>query len=249
MYNYIKSELYRLSHKKSSYIYFFTIFFLFSLLMLISGGTDLTGFVEGIYIIVQGMLVFFFGIQVYISVFMDEISSKSITGIISSGLSRTKLILSKFIVSIIYLVFIYLISAIYYLILATIFNGGINSVLFETSKILLPYVGFSFMQIMTFLSIGSVLAYYTQKSTLSTTMFVLLITGLTAQILALIGLALPLFNDLIPYLPSVAYMNLVNEFTATNIVNWTKVLNLVIFFIGGIGLSTVIFSKVELKGE
>lgn len=248
MLNYIKGEMYRLIHKKGNYLYFAILYGLFSLLMVFSK-MDIQGLVEGLIIMVNTILPLFFGIHIFMAVFTDDLSSKTLPGIISTGLSRWKLVLSKFFVAIIYSILVYAAAGVYYIALSAVINGGLGGDFVSETMKFIPHVFTSFLLIFVLLAIGSVVVYTIQKSNLAITAFIVLALGFVPLMFNLIGMAIPVFNDMAKLLPTQIYQTLTNDLMISNQVDWTIIAGLVGYAAAGIVLSTVGFAKVEVKGE
>lgn len=249
MMNYIKSELYRLSHKKSSYIYFAVMFGLFLLLMSLANITSVAGFNEGVLQIIRVLLVFVFGIHVFQAVYTDELSARILPTTISTGLSRVQLILAKLVVSIVYLLAIYVVCAVFYSIIAIFYAKGLNADFFNGISDLVPYVVFSFINNIVFLLIGSIIAYATQKSVLAITIFVVMVTGILSQIVALVGMIIPFFLDVYEYLPTSQYNSLVTTFSVNSSISIENLLILSLYAIVSLVLSYLVLSRSEIKGD
>lgn len=188
MLNYIYSELYRIFNKKSVYIYYGILFVLFTVMLLFIGGLsdlDGNGLMQFVIIILQSVVVFFIGIQAFLTVYSDDLSAKTLPNIIASNVSRTTLVFSKLIISIIYLAVVYVVCGIFITGIYIMVDGGFAH-LYSGLQPLFPYAIVSLLNTLGMMSIASVFVYLLQKSALSTTLFVVLISGMIPSIIGLL---------------------------------------------------------------
>lgn len=187
MLNYIKSELYRLSHKRSMYVSYGSLFLIVTLILFFTQGQAST-FDMSIYGgIMISMSIVFFGTQLYYAVYGDDYTHKTQSLIFSTCLSKGKYILSKLIVYMIMVAIIFGISAIYYYIICVIKVG--EAPVFGTPEVNLV-VNEAIIRIpalIGFVLVASGVTHFFQSANAGGILLPIMIVGLMNQILLLIS--------------------------------------------------------------
>lgn len=237
MFNYIKSEFYRILNKKSMYIFLgiCMIGYIIITLMRIKEMTDAS-------IIGEANFVFTFvsilgGGFMFATIYNDDLTAKTLIPLIGFGEKRIIIAISKIIITII-LMSILLISALiaFYLIFTLIgFNVETNIL-----KELYP----QFLLTIAYSIVASVLVYGTQKATISIVAFVLLSTGFISQLLLMLlesNLIKNLIGDVARFTIYPIVIKLVDK------VNIQTIIPYLIYIIVIIVLSIITFKKKELE--
>ena len=192
MLNYINAELYRYTHKKSTYIYYAILIFLICLVFTLgnfsnSGKMDAKSMID-LGIILTSFLPIFIGIHVYLTVYNDDLNSKGLSNVISTGTSKLAIPIAKFLVSIITMLIGYLIMAtVYFIIYFIIFKGFGNLTGDMLNSILLAAL-IRFISTLGFFALSNIITFAFQKSSLSLVFVITVTLGVANQILSLLTL-------------------------------------------------------------
>ena len=198
MFNYIRGELYRITHKKSSYIYFSILFVLFFVLMLLIktiADLDKENIIFVTQVIIASFSFYFIGIPVFMSVYTDDFSAKTLSSAISAGVGKLKLIISKFIVEAIYLCVVYLFGLLAFF-LMYLLSTGFQIPSAEDFQTLGITTMLSFLSILGFSAISSILAFLSQRTSLAIIMYILIGSGVVHLILNLLTLLHEFFETI-----------------------------------------------------
>lgn len=247
MLNYIKQELYRITHKKSMYIYYGSLILAFGILMLVGSNMDASSFLEllGTYMMV--IVAVFVGGQVFASVYGDDVSSKSLGLAVSSGVSRTQIVLGKLIVAVLLLISIFTILGLVSVGIYLLYGGNFN----PQDQIMIQYILFktfvTILMLLAFMSLSSIVLYLTQNATVSNVLLILFIMQFVLMLLSLISMGIPYLNDLIPYTVSNTMSTLDSTYLKTQEIAFKELAILISYSIIGVGISAVILNKQEIN--
>ena len=129
MKNMISADIERILRKKSFWIVFILPCIMALFYALISagerGGSFYYAVLETDHFSPIGNMMF--GLSIFLGVYADEFRSKSMQAMIGRGISRTKIVLVKFIDSVLLTVLIYGIFSLLLFVMALIFHGGIGA--------------------------------------------------------------------------------------------------------------------------
>lgn len=250
MFNYIRSELYRISHKKSFYLFYGILTLGFLGVMAISQITDFRGesLVQFAYLLIS-MSIVIVGTQVFITVYNDEISAHTLASIIGQGISRTVIILSKIIVMFITTLVAYIWLGLVFFAMYLVINKGFPATDFSYLSKILVLGMIAVLVVVGFASITSIVTYGFQKTSISVTFMVLVMTNFFDSMLSLlssIGVIHDLFGDLSRFTFMTAQANLTNGILV-NTINTGAVLQMAAWFIGSIIVAVLVFRKKELE--
>lgn len=184
MFNYIKGELFRIFCKKGFYVYYVTIMVVVLGLFLISGVGDSSHMEMGMMFTSAflPMSMIFFGTNLFLLVYGDDLANRSLSLVLSTGLSRTAFVLSKLIVMMVATLVVYVAMGVYSLLIWQLAVGSLPA--FDSVEVVLLLKSFVvvFLQILGFGSIAGALSYFYQKNTGGIVMYSVMALGLTYQI-------------------------------------------------------------------
>lgn len=212
MLNYIFAEFYRITHKKTTYLYFGLLFLAYGVLCLAvkltGNGFNFNEYVNFSVVMLGAFFIFFVGIPVLLTLYIDDLSSRTFGNIIGSGLSRVSLVLAKLIVAIVFLFAVFVVSGLAFVAFSFLFFG--QTISGDMVKTIVSLAIAVYLQILAMISISSVLVYWTQKGALVTTSFVILASGMIPGIISLLSPLNKIFIDIYNLLLSVkvsAFLN------------------------------------------
>ena len=184
MHNYLKGEIYRLLHKKSTYLYFAALALGYVLLAYIRSG----GFTAES--VVSDALTFFnlmpalAGGFLFAAIYLDDLNSKNLAMLVGYGLSKTTIVIAKFLL-------MFTLSALAFALLP-LFHGAVYAVMgwaptagnwVALYAISLKY----FLMTVAFALVSGILVYGLQRSTFSAVLYLLLafniVSGLSSMVL------------------------------------------------------------------
>ncbi|HLQ40107.1 MAG TPA: hypothetical protein VK118_04010 [Tetragenococcus sp.] len=226
MFNYIRADLYRILHKRSNLVYWIVLAALFVIIAVLSATsyqgnlTELTVIyyeLAGSGLLVAGMLLVC--PQFYYAVYLDELSNKNFIRIFSSGLRKSEYILAKIMVSVIYMLTVFVFLTIIYMLtflIIMLFNHGVPFLSFAQITQLLAVVGYLMLFTLAFSALTNVISLKLQNSNISLSLFFITSLGLASSLVGLVN-RLPLINriDLDPYLLSTNMDTLLARLTET----------------------------------
>jgi len=182
--NYLKGEIYRLLHKKSTYLYFAALALGYVLLAYIRSG----GFTAES--VVSDALTFFnlmpalAGGFLFAAIYLDDLNSKNLAMLVGYGLSKTTIVIAKFLL-------MFTLSALAFALLP-LFHGAVYAVMgwaptagnwVALYAISLKY----FLMTVAFALVSGILVYGLQRSTFSAVLYLLLafniVSGLSSMVL------------------------------------------------------------------
>lgn len=195
---YIKADLYRLYHKKSIRVFLAALSLLYIALyvflyVIYDDFFEIVGttYVASGYnmLLGNGMLLPFIGVQSYLVVFTNDLSSKIFSGLFSTGLSKRQFLLAKVIVFTVYYWVVMVILGLAYFGLWLVFStqtsivGGSEEIirLFLMSGVL--YIG-----ILGYAFISNIYAHYSQSSGPAIFAYFLIGMGLLYQLISTLSL-------------------------------------------------------------
>lgn len=245
MFNYIKAELYRVTHKRSLYIYYGILITAFLGITLISSISDAIGLLELGTILPPfiGMFVFIYG---FITVYADDLSSKTLGSSLSTGVSRSSLILSKIIVFCVYLISVFAVLLAIFFGLYLVYGGSFTSLEIEIIKAMLQLGVVSILSNLAFIGISSLIVYGLQSSNGSIFAFVLLSLGFVTNILDLISLALPIIKDALQFTVTSVMTSAMQAISSRAAIPDQFWIVTSIYIVGTVALSIVLFKRREI---
>ena len=251
MFNYIKSELYRLKHKKGSYIYFAIIFALFTAMTLdtvIDSNFNVGLLLEMMLVMIPIVVPLFIGTHVLMAVVTDDLSAHTLPMVISAGLSRLELIVSKMIVALIYFGEIMLVCAGYYVLIGLLGRVPIMEILNSFSS-LAPVVFAQTLFFLAILALTTTVAYTFQKTAPTIIVFILFAVGFIDQIGSLISLVIPNLQPFLTYFPMTLVNTLASDYL--NQQGWSLLYTgiLCAYLVAGFTITYIGFSRKEIKGD
>lgn len=243
----IKADLYRIFNKKGLYIFSGICSVLFLVMMYLVhypsfGYGDYVSFIQ----MVSSFIGIIIGTFVVGIVYNDDLRSKSLQSAIGFGMKRSQIVITKYIIAlIIYLIitsgFLALIESIPYM-----FAFPIEAKLH--SALLMIFLG-EVLKGIVYMALTSIVVFATQKTTIVTTVYLLLATQTISGILSMVlgmDFVVNLLGNVIQYIPT----NAITDLTGQLINNAMPTKGLIVFaitVIGSILLSIGVFGKKELE--
>ncbi len=250
MLNYVSGELYRVFHKKSLYIYYGILFVLFAAMLFLLSNYNtwsLKGLVDIAAVVVANMLIFFVGVQAFLSIYVDDLSGSTLSNIVSSGTSRFVLILSKLVISFIYTAVVMVACGLYFLLIGLIVNRGFSADFLETVKPLLNLGLLSYLYIVSFMSVSSIVVYAIQKAALATTTFIILASGLISSIFLMLASLSPILDFMQKHLLSTQIQTAFSQMMTQATWNWSALGWVGGYLVLSCAIALVIFQKKEIS--
>jgi len=241
MVSYFLAEVYRLLHKKSTYIYFGILAFAYVLLTYVrSGGFDANSVVSeaSMFFVFMPALV---GGFLFAAIYTDDLNSKNLITLVGFGLSKVKIVITKlFLMALFCAVVFALLYVLHCAIYALLGWELTGSTLMTLGVLLLKYL----LATIAFSALSGVVVYGTQRTTFSIVLFILLAFGVIGS---LVSMLLNTFApDLVTYL-----MSGISEQIATGILNGDSLLLPVIkyfvYVVIAVALSVVAFYRKEME--
>lgn len=241
----IKADLYRILHKKTLWILFVCTLAVSAAYSLILRSGSWNGFSYSVRqsTLVTGLTALLFGAALFISVYSDEFTARSMQAAIGRGLSRTKVIAAKIISCVIVSLILYAALLAYLLIQSRILQAGMTA---EDTKILVLSVLKAAYCVAGYTPLAAVVIYLTDNKALSVFVEILLV------------LLLPGFMSILEL--SVLFANLhPSRYTLTGFANrgftdlmltgggaGTLALGFAVYLAAAFALSVLVFCRREL---
>lgn len=247
MLNYIHADIKRIISKKSFLIFILINIVLFEAIVFITshGQFDAIAYVNVISLVVA-MMPIIIGIYIFSVVYMDDLRSKSIQSAIGFGFKRSEIILVKFINNII----LTLITLV--LMYAVIVLTGFGYKLDLNAKMLMMMFKMLLsggLNILLYSSIASLVVYGLQKTAMSMTVFILLITNTVYLILSLIlehDTVVNLIGNQTKFLPSMLLTSFSNGIISNHIESYV-IIAIVFYLVFSFIFATLLFRHKELE--
>ena len=238
MRNLLKADLRRILKKRSFYIWLF----LTSLFLFIGGG--LSKYTSDTLNIERAMIKFavpvIVSLNVYLSVFGDELKTGAIQCIIGRGISRTRVVMTKFLECLILSGILFAVVELVYFVRNIVFNVGASPL---QSASLAFYIFMFYIRTMGYLAIASFFVYLTWSTAPGIIALVVLSSfiGLTLNLIETL-LKVPVYQYYFDGLLDAAYA----EISAGNV--GYQIIPAVVIYIGGaLFRAPVVFRKKEIE--
>lgn len=244
MFNHIKADIYRITQKKSFYIMMILFTVIFSGFSF-GFRNESSAFQEMISMLASSSPVLI-GIFVLSAVYSDDLKSYSIQTAIGFGTKRSQIVLTKFIESVLLLLFFFAYTLVHLGLAILIFNYKFDAGFLQR---LMGNIISTFIGILACYAVSSIFIFTVQKATVAIVIYLLLTFGMIDQLVGLLlqfNFITKIFGDLQPYLLSNAtyevYYNM-----ALNQAYLVPLMTLFAYIILGLGISSLLFNKVELE--
>lgn len=248
MINYIFADIIRISRKKSFLSTLGVYILLFLLMIFIYENPNFNG--EAFIAKTDTFLGFFpliIGLTTFLSIYYDDFKSKSMQVAIGYGMSRNKVVLSKFFETIIISVLSALCVGIVILLMSFILDQSLTDI--QYTELGLTLVA-EILRTIGYISISTVFVYFTQNSVVGTIIFVLL-SSKTVMIFAGMALGQSIivntFGDLTKYLYTILLYSEKSNYIQTGHFNLTAIMAILIYVILPTIIAIFSFRKKELE--
>lgn len=199
MINYLKSELYRLSRKKSAYYFYGILIVLFIALVFMGLGAGSSTTFIGASIELIPVIMIVVSTQAFISVYCDDLSSRTFSNTLSTGLPRFSLVVTKLLAMMIYMLAIIAILMLVFFGIYLVLGGQFSSVDGALIQDLLSRGVMVYVSNIAYASLASIVVFFVQSSALGIVAYTLLVMQLGYQILYLLSLVLKFLEVALDY--------------------------------------------------
>lgn len=248
MINYIIADLKRICHKKSFLMTVGMYAGLFLLMMFIYFNPTFTA---EMYVAKTksylGFFPLFLGLIIFLSVYYDDFKSKSMQIAIGYGISRYKVVISKFVEAILLLLISGLCFGILIFAVPLLTGLSLNGTL---TADLIASVLAEILRAVGYISISAVPVFYTQNA-VNGTIFYVLLSSKTVMLLLMMLLGqeflVNMVGDLTQYLYTAQLYFIRGTFVETGVVKLSLLVILAVYAVLPVGLSVFGFQKKELE--
>jgi ABC-type transport system involved in multi-copper enzyme maturation permease subunit len=186
MINYLNAEIYRLLRKKSLYIFFFATALVYLVLVTIMRLSDLSDEPEPLFLDAYNLFILLppvVGGVLFSAIYTDDISSKNLSTLVGFGLSKVKIVVSKFILGLTFSAVIFALVPLFMFVVYSAF-GFVTSAqtMLSIYELLFKY----FLITVTFMAFSGMVVYGIQRSTFAIVAYIVLTIGLVGQLLTLL---------------------------------------------------------------
>ena len=241
MLKYIRSEIYRLLHKKSMYIFFAALAIGYLLITYIrSGGFNAESIVDDAINIFNFLPVLAGGF-LFAAIYTDDLNSKNLISLVGFGLSKIKIVIAKFILIMLFSIIVFgfaplLHCGVYNLLGWTATASTWTTVYAISVKYFLTTVAFSVL--------SGIVVYGLQRTTFAIVTYILLAFGIISGLIAT-GLKIftPGLTDyLMPGISDKVMFNMISGDPLT-----APMIECVVYVIIAAALSALAFHKKEME--
>lgn len=247
----IKSELYRISLKKTNYIFFISLFFVFTILMITGVISNPNKSVISPYFFKNALVsslqvgIFLVSTNSILAVYCDDISSGYINHIISKYPNRAFYIISKFITLLIYTFLSYLILGIIFFaemyIFSKAFYSDISSYIVHIKEAI--HLGIiSYIASILYTSYGTVILYISQKVEIAILWTIVSSTSFIYQILYMMSYFIKPLNKVLDFSVTTLLSNVVH-----NAVDLNFLIFMTLYLIVSIALQIFLLNTKEFR--
>ncbi|AMC92586.1 hypothetical protein AOC36_00825 [Erysipelothrix larvae] len=246
MLQYIKAELYRLARKRSTYIYYGVLVAAFVGIMLLLVNVDSpTFFLELGFGLVQ-VVSLFVTTQVFLAVYCDDIASKTYANTISTGLSRTALILSKVLLFVIHTVTVFIGLVLVYGGLYVYYGGSFEGTQLILVQGLLKFLVCVIASSVAYATLSSIVLLQFQSSTISVALYLFFNLGFVYNILNMVRNIIPFLDEAMQFSITEQIMNLMGSGPDLSLnVQFFGIM--AAYVLVSISISTFLFNKKEIS--
>ncbi|MDR0501616.1 MAG: hypothetical protein LBG97_10345 [Coriobacteriales bacterium] len=247
MFNYLLGEAYRVLRKKSMYIYFGSFALLYLLLVFIRSGmgNEATQIKQD----AETLAAFFpavVGGYLFAAFYTDDLNAKNLTTLIGFGLGKTKIIIAKLIMVIIFGVLIFALIPVFMWAAFSVFNGAVPLEAFST---LYAWALKALLEAIAFSAVSAIIVYGLQRATFGMVTYLLLSLGVIGQLLAAL-FSWDLINSIAPNLSEHLMSGITIRIILGMLVGEPLILPIVEYLIYvaiAVALSVLAFKKKELE--
>jgi ABC-type transport system involved in multi-copper enzyme maturation permease subunit len=247
MLNYIKGEIYRVLHKKSMYIYFGIFAVLDFIIVFIGSGNKYTDMsiashAEKLFTFLPVLV----GGYLFAALYTDDLSSKNLTTLVGYGLSKLKVVLSKFLLITLFSTIIF---GLIPLLMAAYF--AMYGALPSATALGFTYAGAlsGLMLTVAFAALSGIVVYGVQRNTFAIVLYILLAFGVVSQLVSL-ALGLDFIQSILPGVEEHLMINIGRRMQYGLVLGqsviWVLV-EYVIYVAAALALSVLVFNKKELE--
>jgi len=241
MINYIKADLYRIRSKRGHNILLLLTYILLIVITIFKSNNE-TSYIE-LSSMLPTILMIFFGINVFFSVFSEDSKAGTMQIAIGKGLTRKTVIITKALEGLYLTTIYYVIAGLLITIVPLVMHLSLSSSMLSAVWICIIE---SILDTVLYFNSGMIILLATFKSNLAEITFILFALTIIPDVIN-IGLGLCTSNLGMPNLVPYVYSNIVSDFLANPIKNIFDVIGIVVYLVISIVLSIEIFKKKELE--
>ncbi|MDR2524288.1 MAG: hypothetical protein LBC95_01960 [Candidatus Nomurabacteria bacterium] len=246
MINYLRAEIYRLSRKKSLFVFLALAALGYLLVAVMRSGSlgaeSILG--DASFFILLPPVV---GGVLFAAIYTDDLGSKNLSTLVGFGLSKVKIVIAKLVLALLLTALIFglvpLLSYVFYAVLGFPASGETLGAIYLS---LLKY----YLLSVVFMALGAVVVYGIQRSAASIVTYVVLAFGVVGQLLGLL-LGADFVNDFLPNATSYLASNLASQLYTALAGGDGSVLGagigLAIYLAAALVVSAVVFNKKEME--
>ncbi|MDR0380604.1 MAG: hypothetical protein LBH86_01230 [Oscillospiraceae bacterium] len=180
MLKYIHGEIYRLLHKKSMYIYFSVLALGYFFLTLVRSSGLSTGAIVNDALNLFMILSVLTGGFLFSAVYTDDLNAKNLIMLVGFGMSKVKIVLSKFILMTLSSAVVWVLIPLYICFVHAVMGRPASAEIITTLYTsAMPH----FLKIVAFAAVSGFVVYGSQRPTFSMVAFLLLILGVVSNLL------------------------------------------------------------------
>ncbi|MCT0449084.1 hypothetical protein [Lactococcus lactis] len=248
MFNYILADTLRIFRKKSFLIVFLGYMILFLIMIFIYFNTSFSAenYIEKTKNFL-GYFPFITGLAVFLSVYYDDFKSKAMQTAIGRGLPRYKVVLCKFLESLLLLFFSVICMFVLNFSLPIILGIPLNHT--QIVKLLL-ITSTEFLRSIGYVAISAIPIFYMQNALIGTIFYVLLSSKTIFIFLTLIlgqEIFVHTLGNLTSYLFTSELYRMTDEFVKNRAIDFSLIWVILLYILLPMLLSTLSFSKKELE--
>lgn len=241
MINYLKADFYRLFKHKSFYIFNGIIALGFILLnYFILGSNGKVGQYIEITMQMLGFIPLITGMFVFNNIYNDNFSSNVVNGIIGSGVKRKNIVIYNFISTILFSFIIFLFYTLVFFAFGKIYGFSFSTTII---KDLLTKTMAYFLSVIGYVSMASIILYFSKKVIYGTTLYIFLASGIISMLVNLI-LSLKFVVSTFGVLGRYLFTSLINSIVGGN---YKNLVGIFIYITISIIISIIVFSKKDLE--
>ena len=249
MFNYFKSEIWRLTHKRSSFMYYVFLIFIYIISILFLAIQDLytpNTLLESAQSIIS-LLPVFVGTQVFLAVYGDDLKDRMLIKIIGTGLHRLAYLLVKTVMFILYSAIVFLILGAVYLISFMIAGGHLAVYAQDIQSIAVMGI-ITYLKTLAFSQIAAAFLFCFQKTVPALVLFLTLIMGVVLFVFNIMAYVFPIIEKFTNYSVSTLSQNAQTMWINFRQFDTSFIIGITIYIVLAFASQIMIFKNRDIKG-
>lgn len=197
-----KAEGYRLFHKKSAYLFYalLSLGFVALTFMISPDYRDASGFARVASTVLEGFAPILIGTQVFIAVYNDDLSGRTMGTQLSLGQSRLTYLMVKFIWSILYTLIVLMALCVVFLLTYSFWVHDFSHTTITTFKPLVQTTLISWMAMVVYIQIGAIFTFWFMKASTGLVFYMVVAVQMVYGMIQITSMVLSPLADMLPYL-------------------------------------------------